>query len=251
MSILRTAIPDNARRLIEGLTTVGITLPEEVDDALALLDRIEARKPALVELSALTEAYLAEDDDDALRLVALEHSTSQQRTAAWAEAKVRAGRRLRDAMTSTGDAIIKQLQDLAAAPIKALEGAAALDTLDTATLVRGRRAKDAELAASVQVHAANLSNLYGLRNKVTKGASYGEPSWGADCSRWRDPRKIDSILAHAGTAESYLRGIRAGAGLWFPLPHEAEAAALPIVREARDQHEAERAKGWGAGSYVS
>lgn len=248
MSILRSAAADNTRKLIAGLTDVGIDLPEEVTAALARLDRVEARKPAHVDLGAVTEAYLDEVDDETLRERVVDHTTSQALLNAWSEAKIKAGQALRFAVTSNGDTLARQLQTLAAKPIAALEAAAELDTLDTAVLVRNRRTADAQLAANVELHAAELSTLYGLRHRVTQGASYGDISWGADCSRWRQPRKVDATIALTGDGPSYLRGIKAGAGLWFPLPAEAEALALPMIREAQEQAKAERNKGWGVGS---
>ena len=246
MSILSPAQADNAYDLTVNLTQTGITLPDEVIEARERFARITHRKPSTVLIADVMDAYLAEVDDKTLRQLAVEHLSSAPLLTAWSDAKVGAGKSLRSAITGNGDTITAQLQELAAEPIAALEKAAELDTLDTATLVRNRRHEDAQIASTVELHAARLSTLYGLRFKVAKGAVYGD--WGIDCSRWRDPRKLDATTATAGDATSYIRGIRAGAGLWFPLPAEAEAHAAPMVREAKEEHQAQRAQTWGVGS---
>ena len=131
------------------------------------------------------------------------------------------------------------LAKLAGPLIEKLVDAAGLDTLNTTALIRAGRTADAEAAARVEIVAGDLDKLYRLRDRITKGAVYGAD--GIDCRRWQNPRKVAGKPVN-GALDGFLAGIKADAGLWFPLPAQAQQQAAPLAQEAAAAARAERAR---------
>lgn len=241
-ALTREIAAQGARRLVADLEAHGIQAPADVHDALAHLDTVEALRPPFVDLAELTDAYLSADPE-AVATATRAHVDYNAAHTAWKEATIKAGQRVQAAVTANGDDLTRALAKVAAPLIRQLEKAAQIDTHDTTALIRAGRSKDAELAARVELIGSDLAALYALRARITKGAGYGRG--GIDCGMWQDPRKAreaGNLTADRTAAQAYLRGIRNGAGLWFPTPGEAESKAAAIVaaeRSARAEQEAE------------
>lgn len=245
MSIARAAQPDNARKLAADLERVGVKLPTEVTKSLAALDTVEGMRPEPVTREDITAAYLAADAAEADRLALLIGGHDLVRSA-WDEARIKAGGRVLATFTANGDNLTRALARKAGPLIDEVVKAAALDTRDLSALIRDGRTKDAEVAARLDVTAADLAGLYALRSKVTKGAEYG--AGGYDCSMWRDPRPV--LMANAGAAAAttaaaaYLRGLRAGGQLWFPTPGESASAASALSSREKSKAAEQAAEDW-------
>lgn len=240
--ILRTIAADTARTTAAALISVGVKIPAEAQEQYDRLDRLDAERPVPVTQQDLIAAYLNEEPADAIEQKALRSATHRARNDAWTEAKIKVGQAASAALIANGNDIAAQLQATAEPLVEALRAAALIDTLDTTTLIRAGRDQEAALAARVDIHAGELEKLYALRDKVTRGADYGQDH-GHDCRRWTDPRAFiaaNELVAPATTAtEGFLRGIRAGAGLWFPLPAEAVKKAQTIATDRESRRAAE------------
>jgi hypothetical protein len=99
--------------------------------------------------------------------------------------------------------------------------------------VRDTRHDDARALADIETVGQVLQHLYELRNGYRIAGGYtAMPVDTIDCTQWRDPRPV----RHHGrgndtVAKAYVRGLRAGAVLWFPDKAEALDAAQPIAAE--------------------
>jgi len=234
------------------LTAVGVVLPEDVTAALARLEaHLERGRPTAPDAAALAEAYAEGATDKALDVLLAQHVAATAKAAAYAEACKRLGSHVMSALTANGDAITRQLADLAQPIIDKLEATAALTTLDVAVLVRHGDNAGADLAARAEVTAGDLSNLYRLRAAVTHGAEYGVGGWNA--SMWRNPAAIrqaeatNTLRPSMTGAERYLVGIRAGGELWFPTPAEAVAVAQQYATQEQRERLAAEAAEFGRG----
>lgn len=230
MSILDTIATSHANTLPARLAAHGITLPAEVRGAVEYREKVAALKPTgNTERNAAANAFLDLNPADAL--AAVERSANYRAlTEAWTEAHRQASLAIITAITGNGEAIIADLAALAAPLIADVTRVAQLEDIDPAALLRAKRTKDAHAAATYEMTAASLADLYLLRGAVTGRATYGDEH-GYHCGTWRDPRPVSRALTYntvTSAGETYRVGIRAGAELWFPNPDEADAAARRI-----------------------
>lgn len=241
----RQTAPDRARKLVEDLAAVGVAIPDEITAALAHLQAVDDLRPPFVDLVGVTDAYLSADRK---RIAAAldEHVKSTAAGNAWREARIKAAQTALAAITSNGDTITRALAELAAPLIRTVTDTAQIDTHDTGALIRAGRTDEAHAAARYDIDAGELSALYALRGKVTRGAEYGRD--GVVCATWRDPRPVDEAnrgkVPPKTPAETFRRGVLAGGVLWFPTPGEAEDAAAAIAAKVRAETEREAAEHW-------
>lgn len=249
---LRTVKHKTALDLLAELVQEGIEIPPEVQGAEKTLRTVIARRPSTIEQADLVAAYQTGATEAAIDKIAGQILTFPARNSAWLAAQARHGMAVLSTIAANGDDLTRQLAQLALPLIKELEAVAALPTTDVASLMRDQRTEDAARAARVDHTAGRLAQLYNLRRRVTKGAEYGIGGW--DCSTWRRPDIIRAATAQSvmrpnqDAAERFLVGIRQGAGLWFPLPAEAEAAARPFALKSAKEAKAEKDRTWGVGS---
>lgn len=230
MAYIREGAPSYVRRLANEFTTRGITLPTEIRDALHQLDTLESNRPEQVGQVQLIDAYLNEASNEEIDALAVAAETCQRRTDAHREACIKHALRTENLFTAHGTELTRALATVAAPLIANLTRCAELYE-DLAALVRSGRHDDAALIGQLDLDAAELQALYTVRGYVTTGAVW-KVDW-TDCSQWKDPHRLDVIEYRGTTAERFLAGIRAGAGLWFPTPDESVAQAKPIAAEIR------------------
>lgn len=209
----------------------GIKFPKSVTDALAVVDRIDAQTPPTPSPTAIREAILAGASDDEIDGLLLAELGAQRLRSEHTQARVEAALLALRAIRSAHDAIYPQLKAQADKAIAHLEAVAQMDDARLEDLVRDGRHEDAQLLVAVEVTAAELSNLWTLRDTYLydrDGAAVGM----INCSRWRDPRIIDRHARGDETlVQALLNGLRRGGALWYPTQAEAIAAAEPIVAE--------------------
>lgn len=228
MDIKRETSPDRARKLASDLTALDIEIPADVADTLASLDALEARKPQPTTPDDLAKAYVDGSSDKAVDTLLAWHLADNARANAWREARVRiAGRALSQLAFHHAD-LIDRLAEKAAPLIANLERAAEIGSVDVAALIRAGRTEDADVIAHLELTAGDLANLYNIRTRITVGAEYG------GCGVWRDPRHV-KVIPNGTQSDYYLAGIKAGAELWFPQPHEAEAQGRKVGQAQKDQ----------------
>lgn len=263
-NVTRQTAPDRLRKLAADLTAVGIQPPAEITDALARLEQIETRRPEPVETADLIDAYVRQATDKQLTERLLSNIGHAALSEAWREARIKTAQEALAALPSHGDDLTRELAALAVPLIATVTQTARIDTHDLQALMRAQRVDEAHLVTAYPTRCAELQNLYRLRDRVTKGADYGnDPALaraagytGASCAVWRDPRAVRNQGANVGW-EVWRDSIRAGGELWFPLPDEAAAQARKIVAEVRaaeQRQEAENARhsfGTGMGSRVA
>lgn len=239
MNHFRREIAHNAaRETVARLLDRGITLPVEVSASIdALSTHLDRGAPTAPDSDALADAYANGATDKAIDAMLVQQTTHGSRAAAYAEASRRLGVSVLRNLTANGDDLTHQLAALAADRIATLERIAALPNLDVAALLRAGDNEGADLAAHADFTAGDLTDLFTLRRAVTQGAEYAVG--GINCGMWRDPRlvtqaEIDGKLRPTSTGlDRFVVGLRAGAGLWFPTPGEAEQQARVIADEER------------------
>ncbi|MGA8045184.1 MAG: hypothetical protein WCA30_02860 [Dermatophilaceae bacterium] len=188
-------------------------------------------RPPFVDQAAVTHAYLTADRK---RLAAAldDHVRSAAAGNAWREARTKAAQTVLSTITGNADTITRAPADLAAPLIATVTETARIDTHDTGALIRARRIDEAHAAARYDLDAGELSALYALRGKVTRGAVYGRD--GVVCATWRDPRPVEDAnrgkLLPEIPAETFRSGVLAGGVLWFP--HQ-EKPSTPLGRSPR------------------
>lgn len=227
----RSLAPDTAAQIAAKLAKYKITVPKDVRDRLDQLERLKANRPPSVGNPDIVAALVAEQYDQIEEMIG-RAANNTRASEAWKEARVQIGLRAIRALTANADSLIVKLRKHAEPLIHNLTRAAAAPTQDIAALIRSGNTEQAELTARVDLYAGDLAALYDLRDSLTRDANYGQEQ-GFDCRIWRDPRPTAKIPADISAAERTLRGIRAGAELWFPSPSEAEALAMKYAAERR------------------
>lgn len=245
----RNTLPNTIRDVVAELERHKIKIPTDVRAVLKQLDRLDAEKIAGLEPQSLIALYVEGTSAQEIDTMAARMLTEKMRREAWTEARIALARRAERALRANGDALTEALQVLADPLIAKIEQAAALPDQNIGSLLRDGKQEAATLMAELDLVAGDLNSLYTLRDKLTRGADYGA-EYGIDCRRWKDPRKVTAALAgntrEPDNTTRFLVGVRAGAGLWFPTPAEAERAARPIGKEIKAERERENQHKAGA-----
>ena len=222
--------PRQAREAITGLETRNITLPTAVADALAVLDRIEATKPAAPDPTAIRRAIIDGANVDTLNALLLADAVTGKFNVEWTQAKVDSAGAVLAAILAAADTLLPALTELAETCIEKLVSVAALDCARLEDLVKAGRTTDAELLANVDVIAAELSGHYDYRDQfLTRGGSPSLAIGGWNASRWRDPVAAQYHVKGSSPVDVYLSGLRASVPLWFPTPAEAVEVAQAVA----------------------
>lgn len=237
---------DNAESTCQALTDRGIELPPPAAEALALLQRINDRRPPRnpVNSDDIAELYLSDADTQTIDAALIARHIGTAKAQGWEKARTSAGLRTLHALTQHHEPLTRELADRAAPIIGRLEHAASLATLNLEALIRNGHAADAEVAARITIDTAELNTLYTTRHTITPRTSRDDYSGsyavnGIDCGMWRDPRTVPGSEHPCRSPEHYLDALRAGAELWFPTHPEALAAARAIDDELRPEREAQ------------
>lgn len=232
------------RQTVTALAQQGIRPPAELRTALEALDAHDAARPVPVDPGDVRTAYREGRPEDAHRL-ALELTARPALANAWREAKADLGTAAEAVMRGHAEELSTKLARKAAPLIASLEAAAALDTADPVALLQAGRAEDAAKAAAVDQIAAELQNLYTLRNRLARGFDWTE--YGPSCEQWKRPDKLPANFAEGMThGARFLAGIRHGGQLWYPTPAESltpsrqigDAARAKAEKAAKDQRRA-------------
>lgn len=237
----RDNAPYNARRALKEFAARGINMPDNVNSAVAILERVTTDRPVKPPTDALRKLIVDgadQTDIDAALLADLGH---QRLFVEYQQAELDAARIVLRELRNSNDSLFPQLEKRAGGAIKTLETVAGLGDVDLAALVREGRHDDAAALVEVETVGQELKHLYELRNGylVPGGYTAMVPD-GIDCTEWRDPRPTKHHGRGNDTVvQAYVRGLRAGGQLWFPDMDEALSAAEPIA--AIERHKAEKA----------
>ena len=174
----RDGSPYRARSVLAALNARGIEQPHTVAQAVAVLDRIEADKPAEPHPQALHDAIVAGATPDELDAIVLRDLGSHRIRTAFEQARLTAAVAVLRAILDARDEIHAHLAEQAATLIGKLEAIAALDDARLDTLIREGRTGDARALADKEIVGQELSELHQLRDLyLTPPAStYGPPA---------------------------------------------------------------------------
>ena len=243
----RDGSPYRARSVLAALNARGIEQPHTVAQAVAVLDRIEADKPAEPHPQALHDAIVAGATPDELDAIVLRDLGSHRIRTAFEQARLTAAVAVLRAILDARDEIHAHLAEQAATLIGKLEAIAALDDARLDTLIREGRTGDARALADKEIVGQELSELHQLRDLYLTPPGVDVRPSGVDCTVWVDPRKAAHLHGDS-RADVFLDGIRRGAQLWYPSAEQAAEAAAPIAarlaREAQQRKEAQHGLGF-------
>ena len=230
----RDGSPYRARGVLAALDARGIEQPAPVAAAVAVLDRIEADKPAEPPQLALHDAIVAGATPAELDAIVLTDLGSHRIRTAFEQARLTAAVNVLRAVLECRDELHQHLAAQAATLIEKLEAIAALDDTRLDTLIREGRHDDARALADKEIVGQELAELHQLRDLYLTPPGLDVKPAGVDCTVWVDPRKAAHL--HGDTrADVFLDGIRRGAQLHYPSAEQAAELAAPIAaRLARD-----------------
>lgn len=219
---------DKARRLVAALNGVGVPTPDPVAAAFERADELKAKRPPLGEDVA---AVLVDKGHAAALKVAQERAVADRLDKAYREAAEVIGNRALKALQRDADRITAdELRPRALELIETLEKVAG-NRRTLAALVTAGEHDLAQALARLEVTAADLSNLYTIRNDL-----YGARlKWAHEAdvfnsAIWLNNPVVDGLVTPGMSAsERWLAGIRAGGTLWFPTPSEAAENANQLA----------------------
>jgi hypothetical protein len=249
----RDSAPYNVRDVLKQFAARNIKVPQSVNDARAVLDRVEAATPQEPEHDAIRKAVLAGADDDEINALLLADLGSTRLRAEYGQARIDAAGRVLRTILRAADELHPQLRELADEGIAKLTTVAELGGASLDTLVRDRRVKDAQALAELDIVATELDALYQLRDRfLTPGGAQAFTVGGAvNAGRWRDPIAAGHYATGSTLADQFVSGLRGGAGLWFPTLDEGLAVAQPIYDKLQRQAEQTAARRRSEGSTVA
>jgi hypothetical protein len=233
--------PYTAREGLKQFAARGIKMPDNVNTAVATLERVTAARPVKPPVDALRKLIVNDASQAEINALLLDDIGHQRLFMEYQQAEIDAARILLREIRNAEDTLFPQLKKLAQKATTALETVAMLgDAADLATLVRDGRHDDARAVVDSETVGQELRHLYELRdNFLIAGDRRAMLVDNVDCSQWTDPRKPNHHGRGNDTiAQAYVRGLRAGGQLWYPDKSEALNAAQPIAAEVR--HKAEQ-----------
>jgi hypothetical protein len=236
----RSTAPFNVRDVLKQFAARNIEVPQSVNDAVAVFDRVEAATPQEPEHDAIRKAVLADADDDEINALLLADLGSTRLRAEYGQARIDAAGRVLRTILRAADELHPQLRERADEGIAKLSTVADLGGASLDTLVRERRVKDAQALAELDIVATELDALYQLRDRFLTpggGQAFSVGSGSVNAGRWRDPIAAQHYATGNTLADQFVSGLRGGAGLWFPTLDEALAVAEPIYDELQRQAE--------------
>lgn len=218
---------------VKQLASRNIALPANVAGAVDTLDRVRGTRPAPPAQTAIRDLILAGADQADIDAALLADVGYSRLAGEWSQAALSAAQRVLHAIRDEHDAIFEQLAVLADKQIKHVTAVAAFGGETLENLVRAGRHPDAQLLAEVDVAAAELRELWSIRDQYLSDGADTLRVGGWDCSRWRDERPVDHHAGNfaPGLTEHLLGGLRVGAELWYPSATEAVDAAEQVQRE--------------------
>jgi hypothetical protein len=240
-----------ARQALNEFAARGIDLPKPVLDAVNVMNRVEAAKPAQPSPTAIRQAIGAGADQTELDRLLLADATYTRLASEWTQAHTDTAGAVLAAIRDAEPTLLPALRRQADGLIAKLAQVAALGGVRLEHLVRAGRQSDATLLAERDTVAAELSALYELRDTfLVRGGGKALTINGVRCAVWKDP---DAAAAHARgktIADQYVSGLAAGCQLWFPSPAEAIAAATAIADQRAADAQRKRQQEHGIGSTV-
>lgn len=241
-----------ARDAIEQFAARDIALPKPVLDAIAVMDRVAAAKPAKPEPTAIRQAIIAGAARDELDRLLLADATATRLASEWSQAHTDAAGAVLAAIRAAEPTLHSALRKQADACIDKLASVAKLGGgVKLEHLVRAGRQSEATLLAGRDTIAAELSALFDLRdNYLVRGGGKALNVNGVSCAVWRDPEAAAAHARGATVADQFVTGLAAGVPLWFPSADEAIAAARVIADRRAAAAEDRRRREYGVGSTV-
>lgn len=230
-----------ARDLVNSLRQADLKPPKRALDALQRADKLAENRPPAG--GARIADILLNDGHAAALSAAQERAVADKLEYAYEEAGEVLGKQTVAAIRADADRITAELRPRAVERITKLETLAA-ETRNLNQLVRAGETELAQTLAEVDVTAAELNELYALRNKM-----YGrKQKWGGEgtvfeSSTWMNYHVVDGNLSFSMTpSERYLAGLRAGGELWYPTPEESKENAADLESEFQELSMHERSR---------
>jgi len=237
--------------LIKVLDTRNVSLPAPAVEAVQLWKRITETTPEPQRHGALRDAILAGADEAVIAGTLLQEIAGTRLTGAWQQAANKAAADALAVVMEHRDEVHAELAALAADCITRLRAVADLGASSLDTLVREGRHDQAKLFASRQEVAAELNELYRIRD------TYLVPGGGRalkidvyDCSRWQNPLEINNHVRGSTLADQFISGLTAGGHLYYPTAEVAIAGAQKLWDDYAAEETQRRKEQFGVGSTV-
>jgi len=211
----RSTAPFNVRDVLKQFAARNIEVPQSVNDAVAVFDRVEAATPQEPEHDAIRKAVLADADDDEINALLLADLGSTRLRAEYGQARIDATGRVLRTILRAADELHPQLRERADEGIAKLSTVADLGGASLDTLVRERRVKDAQALAELDIVATELDALYQLRDRFLTpggGQAFSAGSGSVNAGRWRDPIAAQHYATGNTLADQFVSGLRGGPG---------------------------------------
>ena len=210
-----------AARALDGF---GIELPPEAVKWLDKLHSLRAEPPVEAPRNAVAELFADSAKPADIDKTLAYNATQNLRSGQHRHAQQIVGRRCLDALLADQDRLHAELAVHADAIIGRLHEAAGLDESIT-DLTRARRTEEAHLLACAASDAAELHDLYQVRNLyLTATGSKWLTGW-YTCQIWSNPWDFNHIAENDGSRWGTQRAtIRAGGKLRY-VPFEVATAA--------------------------
>lgn len=205
----------------------GLELPKDASHWVQRLTELRSNRPEAPPHNAVAKLFADNAKAGDIEKAIAAHLGHSHRRNQHSEAETIAGARALNAIREHRDELHAQLATIAAELIDRLHRAAQISE-DIRELSRQRRTAEAHLIATAEDDAAELHDLYEVRNNyLTAPGSHWATGWW-DCQTFRNPWDIGAGKSdHDGATlwTAWAASIRAGGTLWFPTFEEATAAS--------------------------
>jgi hypothetical protein len=224
----------NSRDALHLYAARNIELPAAITDAAAELERIKAARPVQPEPKHLHDLILDGADTDTLAAAVVADLGHQKLHGAYQQAEITAALRVLRTFRDNYSALFAELKTRAREAIVRIQVVADLGDIALTELVRDGRHQDAQAVVELDTTVAELETLHQMHYYLINGGYLALTTPGPDCTHWRDPK---TAAHHARgsdtTAQALVRGVRAGAGLWFPDASESVRASEKVAAADR------------------
>ncbi|NCT90150.1 hypothetical protein GXB85_04175 [Cellulomonas sp. APG4] len=224
---------NTVRATLALLTSTGYELPDTVTAALDRLNRLESLKPREATTQTLRAAYASGTADQA-ELEAHAARVAAERIAidAWSKARTDLAIALNREIEMHVADVIEHLRPEAEKALAELAWYADAGAPDTTTLLRDGKTKDAQRAAAIELHHAQLLHL----RKVRREISPRQFPW--ERLSWAHPDKVPATKA-TGLA-LHIEAAQAGAEPWWPTWDQALRMVDQLERQDTEAAQATR-----------
>ena len=207
---------------------IGVQLPDMADQWVQRLIKLQASRPEAPAHNAVAELIADAAKESEINAELTRHVNHPLRAVQHAEAERVCGQRALAAILADQHRMHQKLAAAADPLIERLHAAALIDE-DLRQLVLQGRSDEAHMLSVIDADAAELRELYALRDEFLTSPTEQWSTGRWDCAAFENPWDIPHFGLSTGGDEglwaTWRRSIRAGGRLWFPSLFDAHAAS--------------------------